>query len=74
MNSTTLRIAFLSSAAMIGIAVPSHAFAAEAEVEAAAQTVVGATDSAEAPAEAGEIVVYGKGEVRQVTEIRKERR
>ena len=57
MNSTTLRIAFLSSAAMIGIAVPSHAFAAEAEVEAAAQTVVGATDSAEAPAEAGEIVV-----------------
>jgi iron complex outermembrane receptor protein len=61
-----LRIAFLSSAALIGIAIPAQAFATEAE----AQTLSAATDAeaAEAP-EAGEIVVYGKGEVRQVTEI-----
>ncbi len=66
MNTTNLRIAFLSSAAMIGLAVPSQSYAAEAE----AQAIVAATDAetAEAP-EAGEIVVYGKGEVRQVTEI-----
>jgi iron complex outermembrane receptor protein len=66
MKSSTLRIAFLSSAALIGIAIPAQAFAAEAE----AQTLSSATDAeaGEAP-EAGEIVVYGKGEVRQVTEI-----
>ena len=66
MNTSTLRIAFLSSAALIGIAIPAQAFAAEAE----AQTLSAATDAeaGEAP-EAGEIVVYGKGEVRQVTEI-----
>lgn len=66
MKSSTLRIAFLSSAALIGIAMPAQAFAAEAD----AQTLSAATDAeaAEAP-EAGEIVVYGKGEVRQVTEI-----
>jgi iron complex outermembrane receptor protein len=66
MKSSTLRIAFLSSAALIGIAMPAQAFAAEAD----AQTLTAATDAetAEAP-EAGEIVVYGKGEVRQVTEI-----
>lgn len=66
MKSSTLRIAFLSSAALIGIAMPAQAFAAEAD----AQTFSAATDAeaAEAP-EAGEIVVYGKGEVRQVTEI-----
>ncbi len=66
MNSTNVRIAFLSSAAMIGFVVPSQSFAAEAE----AQALLAATDleAAEAPA-SGEIVVYGKGEVRQVTEI-----
>lgn len=66
MKSSTLRIAFLSSAALIGIAIPAQAFAAEAE----AQTLSAASDAeaGEAP-EAGEIVVYGKGEVRQVTEI-----
>lgn len=64
MKSSTLRVAYLSSAAMICIAIPAQAFAAEA------QTLVAVTDAeaAEAP-EAGEIVVYGKGEVRQVTEI-----
>lgn len=64
MKSSTLRVAYLSSAAMICIAIPAQAFAAEA------QTLVAVTDTeaAEAP-EAGEIVVYGKGEVRQVTEI-----
>ncbi len=66
MKSTTMRVAFLSSAAMIGIAIPAQTLAAEAE----AQAMAVATDSAaEAEAEAGEIVVYGKGEVRQVTEI-----
>lgn len=69
MNTSTLRTVFLSSAAMIGIAIPAQAFAAEAEAEVSAQAVTAATDSAEATAEAGEIVVYGKGEVRQVTEI-----
>jgi len=66
MKFSTLRIAFLSSAALIGIAIPAQAFAAEAD----AQTLSPATDSEAARAsEAGEIVVYGKGEVRQVTEI-----
>lgn len=66
MKSSTLRIAFLSSVALTGIAIPAQAYAAEAE----AQALSAATDAeaAEAP-EAGEIVVYGKGEVRQVTEI-----
>jgi iron complex outermembrane recepter protein len=66
MKTSTLRIAFLSSAAMISIAIPAQAFAAEAE----AQDLSAVTDAeaAEVP-EAGEIVVYGKGEVRQVTEI-----
>ncbi|MCZ8370212.1 MAG: TonB-dependent receptor [Porphyrobacter sp.] len=64
MKSSTLRIAFLSSAALIGVAIPAQAFAAEAEAE----TLSAATDAAEAP-EGDEIVVYGKGEVRQVTEI-----
>ncbi|MFN3863325.1 MAG: TonB-dependent receptor [Erythrobacter sp.] len=66
MKSSTSRIAFLSSAALIAIAIPAQAFAAEAE----AQTLSSATDAeAGEAAEAGEIVVYGKGEVRQVTEI-----
>ncbi len=68
MKYTILRAAFLSSAAAIGLAVPAQSFAAEADAD--AQVIAGATD-ADAPeaAEAGEIVVYGKGEVRQVTEI-----
>ncbi|WP_301751444.1 TonB-dependent receptor [uncultured Erythrobacter sp.] len=66
MKSTSLRITFLSSAALIGIAIPTSAIAAEAE----AQAIAEATDSAaEDSAEANEILVYGKGEVRQVTEI-----
>jgi iron complex outermembrane recepter protein len=72
MKTSISRIAFLSSTAAIGLAVPAQSFAAEAEAGAAveAQAIVAATDAeaAEAP-EAGEIVVYGKGEVRQVTEI-----
>jgi len=66
MKSTNLRTAFLSSAALIGIAIPSSAIAAEAE----AQAIVEATDSSvEDNAEGTEILVYGRGEVRQVTEI-----
>ncbi|MFN4018913.1 MAG: TonB-dependent receptor [Erythrobacter sp.] len=66
MKSSTLRIAFLSSAALIGIAIPAQAFAAEAD----AQSLSGARDAeADKAGETGEIVVYGKGEVRQVTEI-----
>lgn len=66
MKSSTLRITFLSSAALIGIAIPAQAFAAEAD----AQILSATTDAEAAKApEAGEIVVYGKGEVRQVTEI-----
>jgi iron complex outermembrane receptor protein len=62
-----LRATFLSGAALVAVAVPSAAFAAEAEAEAA----VAAAETAEtgAAAEGAEIVVYGKGEVRQVTEI-----
>lgn len=67
MNTTNLRIAFLSSAAMIGIALPAQLSAAEAEAEAAAQVVADTTDAD--TDESGEIVVYGRGQVRQVTEI-----
>jgi iron complex outermembrane receptor protein len=67
MKFTTKRAAFLSGAALIGLAIPANVLAAEAE----AQQMAVATDAAaEAEAAAGdEIVVYGKGEVRQVTEI-----
>ena len=65
MKSSILRSAFLSSAAIIGFAIPSPSFAADGEAEAA--SVAG--DAADASPEGGEIVVYGKGEVRQVTEI-----
>jgi iron complex outermembrane receptor protein len=67
MKSSTLRIAFLSSVALAGIAIPAQSFAAEAEAE--AQAVAAAAAAAEEAADSGEIVVYGKGEVRQVTEI-----
>jgi len=65
MKSSILRSAFLSSAAIIGFAIPSPSFAADAESEAA--SVAG--DAADASADGEAIVVYGKGEVRQVTEI-----
>jgi iron complex outermembrane receptor protein len=69
MKSTILRAAFLSSAALAGLAVPAHARAAEADAE--AQPTAVATDAAADPSaeSSNEIVVYGKGEVRQVTEI-----
>ncbi|RNJ62844.1 MAG: TonB-dependent receptor [Porphyrobacter sp. IPPAS B-1204] len=65
MNTTSLRTVFLSSAALIGMAIPAQAFAAEAE----AQAVAAAPDSADEAEDGSEILVYGKGEVRQVTEI-----
>ncbi|MFM7405045.1 MAG: TonB-dependent receptor plug domain-containing protein, partial [Erythrobacter sp.] len=74
MTTTSLRTAFLSGTALIGLTIPAQAFAAEAEAgaeakaEAVAQSVTASTDDA-AAAEGDEIVVYGKGEVRQVTEI-----
>jgi iron complex outermembrane receptor protein len=71
MSSQSLRIAFLTSAAMIGLALPLHSLAAseaEADTAAAAQAAVAAAgDTAET--EGNEIVVFGAGEVRQVTEI-----
>ncbi|MFO6446306.1 TonB-dependent receptor [Erythrobacter sp. NE805] len=69
MKSSILRHAFLSSAAIIGLAIPAQAFAAEAET--AETTAVAAAADAETAetTDGGEIMVYGKGEVRQVTEI-----
>lgn len=64
MKSSALRTAFLSGTALLVLAIPAHAFAAEAEAETVAADTV--EDTA---AEGEEIVVYGKGEVRQVTEI-----
>lgn len=69
MKSSNLRTAFLSSAALIVTVIPAQAFAAEAEAEAEAQAIAAATAAADEAADSGEIVVYGKGEVRQVTEI-----
>jgi len=60
MKSSAMRTAFLSGTALLVLAVPAAAFAAEAEAE---------TVTADTAAEGEEIVVYGKGEVRQVTEI-----
>lgn len=65
MKSSISRTAFLSSAAVIGLVAPSQAFAAEAE----AQAIGAPTETTTETAESGEIMVYGKGEVRQVTEI-----
>jgi iron complex outermembrane receptor protein len=62
MKSTALRTAFLSGTALLVLAIPAAAFAAEAEAE----TVVA---DAETVTEGEEITVYGKGEVRQVTEL-----
>ncbi|WP_155800058.1 TonB-dependent receptor [Porphyrobacter sp. AAP82] len=60
MKTSAMRTAFLSGTALLVLAIPAAAFAAEAEAETAA---------ADTAAEGEEIVVYGKGEVRQVTEI-----
>jgi len=65
MKSSILRHAFLSSAAIIGLAIPVQAFAAENEAE----TLAAETDTETATTDGGDIIVYGKGEVRQVTEI-----
>jgi len=75
MKLTQFRAAILSGAAIIGLALPAHARAAEAEAEAKAEAeaqAIGAAKDAVAESEAadsGEIMVFGKGEVRQVTEI-----
>jgi iron complex outermembrane receptor protein len=65
MKIEILRAAFLSGAALVAVAIPSAAFAAEAD----AADVAAETAETGAAAEGEEIVVYGKGEVRQVTEI-----
>ncbi|MFM7377145.1 MAG: TonB-dependent receptor [Erythrobacter sp.] len=66
MTSSALRHAFLSGTALLVLALPAQAFAAEGEAE----TLAAETAADAAAAEEGdEIVVYGKGEVRQVTEI-----
>lgn len=66
MKSTALRTAIFSSTALIALAIPVQAFAAEAE----ADTVAADTAAdAKTTTDGGEIMVYGKGEVRQVTEI-----
>ncbi|MCL9997835.1 MAG: TonB-dependent receptor plug domain-containing protein [Erythrobacter sp.] len=62
MKTSALRNAFLSGTALLVLAIPAQAFAAEAEAE---TTAAETTDEETAD----EIVVYGKGEVRQVTEI-----
>lgn len=70
MKTSILRHALLSGAAIIGLAVPAQTFAAEADAETAtAAAETGVETGAETTADGGEITVYGKGEVRQVTEI-----
>jgi iron complex outermembrane recepter protein len=64
MNFTTLRTAFLSGTALLVLAIPTGAFAAEADAE-----TIAADTADTAETDGGEIMVYGKGEVRQVTEI-----
>ncbi len=66
MKSSALRTAFLSGTALLVLAIPAAAFAAEADAETVAAEEAAETTGEEA---ADEIVVYGKGEVRQVTEI-----
>lgn len=73
MTSITLRSIFLASAAMTCLIAPSQAFATTTETVAASEKVMQpeATDNATDAnaATSGEIMVYGRGEVRQVTEI-----
>ena len=65
MKSIALRTALLSGSALLIIAMPVQAIAAEAD---AAETTENAADM-ELTTDGGDIIVYGKGEVRQVTEI-----
>jgi len=68
MKSNALRTALFAGTALLAFAVPGTSFAAEAN--AAAADTASAADTADTAVDAGEeIVVYGKGEVRQVTEI-----
>lgn len=69
MKSYLLRHAFLSSVATIGLAAASPSFAAGADADAEAIAETKDAMAEEEPSEGGEIMVYGKGEVRQVTEI-----
>jgi iron complex outermembrane receptor protein len=71
MKSIALRTALLSGTALLIIAMPSQAVAAEADSD---EVVDAVTDNAveadaDTTADGGEIMVFGKGEVRQVTEI-----
>lgn len=65
MKSIALRTALMSGSALLIIAMPVQAIAAEAD---AAETTENAADT-ESTTDGGDIIVYGKGEVRQVTEI-----
>lgn len=65
MKSIALRTALLSGSALLIIAMPVQAIAAEAD---AAETTETSADT-ESTTDGGDIIVYGKGEVRQVTEI-----
>jgi iron complex outermembrane receptor protein len=65
MKSIALRTALLSSSALLIIATPVQASASEPD---ATETTENAADTETTP-DGGEIIVYGKGEVRQVTEI-----
>ena len=65
MKSIALRTALLTGSALLIIAMPVQAIAAEAD---AAETTENAADT-ETTTDGGDIIVYGKGEVRQVTEI-----
>lgn len=65
MKSIALRTALLSGSALLIIAIPVQAVAAEAD---AAETTETSADT-ESTTDGGDIIVYGKGEVRQVTEI-----
>ncbi|OYV01087.1 MAG: hypothetical protein CFE26_23275, partial [Verrucomicrobiales bacterium VVV1] len=67
MKSSTLRTAFLSGTALLVLVVPAGAFAAEADAEAVAADIAETSETTET--DGGEIMGYGKGEVRQVTEI-----
>lgn len=71
MKSIALRTALLSGSALLVIAMPSQASAAEADAAEVIQTVTDTetTTDDETVTDGGEIVVFGRGEVRQVTEI-----
>ncbi len=64
MKITTLRTALLSGTALLVLAFPAAAYAEEADAKAVVADTAETTET-----DGGEITVYGKGEVRQVTEI-----